>query len=329
MKVVRLVSRWLLQIISSMKRAAVLTPAVLMTTSRFLLSAVLVLTAALLASCDTLEPPKEPEVVPVDQMPAWSPDGRSIAYLHDARWSEDTTDVTGLYVLDLETEATRLVVEGLAMCPDWHPDGERIVFSGGDLFTIRADGSNLRQVTIHGHAFFPSWSPTGKRIAYDATSITEKGIWLVSPNGNARKHLGLGRDPDWSSHNRLLYEGPPGTSESSPQLWTADTSATDSTQLTDNNFINNRAPAWSPDGKWIAWTPLAENGRYQLWVMRADGTEQRKLVDRAREPAWSPDAERLVFAHPAPESRLTALWSIRRDGSDLQQLTDPSRHPTN
>jgi TolB protein len=188
----------------------------------------------------------------------------------------------------------------------------------------------LQRVTDHGSAFFPSWSPDGNRLAYDATTLPKKGIWLVDSDGSTHKHLGLGRYPDWSADGEhLVYEGPPGTSESGPQLWTADTSATDSTQLTNNEFVNNRYPAWSPNGDWIAWSPINNDGNYELWIMRANGTEQQKLADQGREPAWGPSSERIVFAKPARESDLTALWTIRRDGSNLRQLTDPSRNPLN
>jgi Tol biopolymer transport system component len=197
---------------------------------------------AMLGGCDSYEP-DPPEVRRVDRFPAWSPDGRFIAYLHDAGPTEDTIDVTGLYVLDLETDSTWLVTEGRVMSPDWHPDGNIIAFSTGNIFTIRSGGSGLKRITDNGSAFFPSWSPSGKRLAYDATSIPKTGIWLVDPDGNTRKNLGLGRYPDWSAQGeRLVYEGPPGTAESGPQLWISDTSATDSTQFTDNESSTTAIP---------------------------------------------------------------------------------------
>ena len=301
--------------------------------SRCLMLLLLVVAASGCGVIDT-EPPSDttgppPDVFPTDQSPAWSPDGRYVAYHHDALWTEDSTDVSGLYILDLERDSTWLVVEGSARSPDWRPDGERIAFTTGNIYTIRPDGSDLRQVTDHGSASFPSWSPDDTRLSYDATSLPQKGIWLVDPDGTKRKHLGLGRDPDWSTHGRsLLYEGPPGTSDSGPQLWTADTSATDSVQVTDNDFVNNRYPAWSPDGKWIAWSPLDENG-FALWIMRADGADKRKLAEGGSFPAWGPRSGRIVFSKPAKGSDLTALWIIRRDGSDLRQITNPSRNPLN
>lgn len=96
----------------------------------FVLAGVTLL-VALLAGCDTSQEERTiPTPViptgPVDQTPAWSPDGRYIAYHHDARWTEDSTDVTGLYILDLETETTRLLIEGgleSRLAPGWSPPG--------------------------------------------------------------------------------------------------------------------------------------------------------------------------------------------------------------
>jgi TolB protein len=238
--------------------------------------------------------------------------------------------VSGLYVRNLETDSTWLVIEGQVQSPDWRPDGERIAFAAGNIFTIQLDGSDLQRVTDHGSAFFPSWAPGGTRLAYDATSLSRKGIWLVNPDGSGRKHLGLGRDPDWSTQgNNLLYQGPPGSSDSGTQLWAADTSATDSTQRTNNTFVDNSDPAWSPNGKRFAWTAVTDDGS-ELWIMRADGTGKQRLAGPiAGEPSWSPDSERLVFVKPDPETDHIALWTIRRDGSDLRQITSPSRNPLN
>ncbi|MFO8233233.1 MAG: hypothetical protein R6U20_11260 [Longimonas sp.] len=112
------------------------------------------------------------------------------------------------------------------------------------------------------------------------------------------------------------------------QIFIADTSRADSTKLTNNEFVDNRYPDWSTNGEWIAWAPITDGGS-EIWVMRSDGSEQQKLIDRGREPAWAPDSERIVFSRPASDSDYTALWTIRRDGSELRQITDPSRNPLN
>lgn len=105
-----------------------------------------------------------------------------------------------------------------------------------------------------------------------------------------------------------------------------DSTGANAVRLT-NNERNDRSPAWSPNGEWIAWSPITENGNYELWIMRADGANKQKLADRGREPAWGPNSERIVFAKPGHDSDYTALWTIRRDGSDLRQITAPSSNP--
>lgn len=279
------------------------------------------LALVLLGGCDTtIAPPAQPDVQRVDRFPAWSPDGSLIAYLHDAGPTPDTTDVTGLYVLDLEADSTWLAVEGLATSPDWRPDGERIAFAAGDIYTIRSDGSDFEQVSTFRSSFRPRWSTDGQIISFGRSGTqAQVGIWFAHLSDSTFTRFGFGATPaDWAPDGqRIVYN-------LRDQLWIADTSRTDSTQLTENDFVENRSPAWSPDGDWIVWAPDSE-----IWVMRSDGSDQQKLVDRGRDPAWGPNSERIVFSRPAQESDLTALWTIRRDGSDLRQITDPSRNPLN
>jgi len=260
----------------------------------------------------------------VDQTPAWSPSGDRIAYHHNALWTPDSVDdVSGLYLLNLETDSTRLLVEGSARSPDWRPDGERIAFATGNIYTIRPDESGRRRVTEFGSSFRPRWSPDAQTISFGRSGSTDEvGVWFAHLSDSTFTRFGWVAYSDWSPNGkRIVYNF-------RDQLWTADTSRTDSTQLTDNDFTNNRYPAWSPNGQWIAWSPLEENG-FELWVMRADGSGKRKLAEAGSFPAWGPNSERIVFAKPGGESDLTALWTIRRDGSDLQQITDPSRNPLN
>mgnify|MGYP006294563551 CR=1 FL=1 len=283
----------------------------------------ILLALALFGGCDSYEP-DPPDVRRVDRFPAWSPSGDRITYLHAAGPTKDTTDVTGLYILDLETDSTWLVAEGLVTSPDWRPDGERIAFAAGDIFTIRPDGSDLRRASEFGSSFNPHWSPDGKTISFGRSGTTEEvGIWFGYLPDSTFTKFGFGATPaDWSPRgHRIVYNF-------QDQLWTADTSRTDSTQLISNEFVNNRDPAWSPNGEWIAWAPITDDGS-EIWVMRSDGTEQQKLIDRGREPAWGPNSERIVFSRPASDSDYTALWTIRRDGSDLRQITNPSRNPLN
>src|SRR6185436_8233548 len=64
---------------------------------------------------------------------------------------------------------------------------------------------------------------------------------------------------------------------------------------------NDRAwdgrPAWSRDGKWIAW-PSEREGKAAIWVMHAAGKNARRITptdSEADEPSWSPDGTEIVF----------------------------------
>ncbi len=94
-------------------------------------------------------------------------------------------------------------------------------------------------------------------------------------------------------------------------------------------------PAWSPDGKLIAYAKRTA-GREHLFVANADGTEAHQITDGTaddEEPSWSPDGKRIVFcsAHGTDEWTQANLFVVRPDGSRLVQLTEGDRlacHPT-
>ena len=108
-------------------------------------------------------------------------------------------------------------------------------------------------------------------------------------------------------------------------VWTIDPDGTDLTRLTDSPGPDFD-PSWSPDGTRIAFRS-ERSGEPEIWVMNADGTEQRRLT-AGLSPAWSPDGLLIAFAGPSGANGILTI--IRPDGRGLRQLrgTEGGEYPS-
>lgn len=87
---------------------------------------------------------------------------------------------------------------------------------------------------------------------------------------------------------------------------------------------NGHNPAWSPDGRWIAYSGAnpADDANFDVWIMRADGSDPRDVIDatpRDWAPKWSPDGRRIAFTGAFQDN-----WDVylaNTDGGGIQDLT--------
>ena len=159
----------------------------------------------------------------------------------------------------------------------------------GAIFTIRPDGSGLRQLTHMGKVALdtaPDWSPDGRWIAF--------------------------------------YRDMPGEPS---RVFKMRADGTDITLLShDPSSDGDLFPSWSPDGTRIEFTRFDDSkGLVALFVMRADGTHVRQVPGTAKYGGqfaqWSPDGTRLVFEGGNSDKGLQAIFTIRLDGTHARRLT--------
>ena len=107
-------------------------------------------------------------------------------------------------------------------------------------------------------------------------------------------------------------------------IWTLPAAGGTATRITDI-FNDARQPAFSPDGKWIAFFAYRDGG-YDLWAIAPDGTNQHKLTWGAfddREPIWSHDGTRVAFSSDRgnPLGGDYNIWTLDMRSGELRQLT--------
>jgi len=107
-------------------------------------------------------------------------------------------------------------------------------------------------------------------------------------------------------------------------IWTLPSSGGSATRITDL-FNDARQPAWSPDGKTIAFFAYRDGG-YDVWTVAPDGSNQRKLTWGPfddREPIWSHDGNRIAFSSDRgdPLGSDYNIWTLDTRSGDLRQVT--------
>ena len=127
----------------------------------------------------------------LDGYPYWSPDGSQIAF-ESTRGAKEGERKLEIYVMNVDGSNVKQVTDvGFASRPRWSPNGEWILFEGGEIYAIRPDGTGLWQVSnprFDAGMFLGGWSPNGKQVLYtEAVNFDPNHsfpfIATLAPNG--------------------------------------------------------------------------------------------------------------------------------------------------
>ena len=273
--------------------------------------------------------------------PAWSPDGRLIAFTVELDGDPAAPYRTDIYLMDADgSRVRRLTRSERALLPVWSPDGRTIAFAKrassrprsfrdlvSTIWTIGTDGSNERQLVPSSGltADTPgAWSPNGESLAFTRRTYTDPGrsfesseaIYVVASDGSGlRQLIEQGSEPAWSPDGRLIAfvsdrdrngELSYGDQTSyANELYVANADGSEPKRLTKTRDLNERSPAWSPDGTRIAYTRGEQFHNAEatsVLIIESDGDCPSEIASNDPNGAWYANA---VWRPAQSRSRFT------------------------
>lgn len=228
--------------------------------------------------------------------PAVSPDGTRLAF---------TTFAEGqpkIYIHSLET-GRRLTFynqeASLNSTPDFAPDGKTLAYSSSmsgitQIYVADLDGRNLRRVSYsRSIATDPVINPkTGAQIAFTGGQSGPPQVYLMDADGaNMRKLSGGQGDAVQASWDpkgeQIAFSWTRGFEPGNYNVFVMNVATQQLVQLT-HGAGRNENPVFSPSGTHIVFSSDRSGGT-QLWTMRADGTQTKRLTTQGRntQPVWA------------------------------------------
>lgn len=173
-----------------------------------------------------------------------------------------------------------------------------------DIYAMNPAGDSVRRLATSPHDdSHPRWSPDGRRIAF----VSQRDSVLMG--------------------NRWLR---------AEAIYVMNADGSGVTPLTEPVYAGAGHPAWSPDGRRIAFSTREQwNSVSSVWIMNADGSGKTRLTFNTSwddfAPRFTPDGTRMLFIsnRPGPEGPWWRLFSMNVDGTGVAELPLPFTQGSN
>jgi Tol biopolymer transport system component/DNA-binding winged helix-turn-helix (wHTH) protein len=275
-----------------------------------------------------------------DTNPAFSPDGRTLAFIRMNDVRSELYLLTVSDTLQPVGEARVIPLGHFSGRPAWTDDGREIVFWRWrqGLWRINVSESAERftepqQLPFGENANCPTIPRRGHRLAYSNESF-HSSIWrMATPDGPIaragtrvrsfnRSFISSTRDdisPQFSPDGRKIAFASVRSGDF--EIWVCNSDGSSPVQLTSFHGPFVTTPRWSPDGRRIAFDSAAA-GNFDIWVIGADGGKPVRMTTHPANdgnPSWSHDGRWIYF-----DSRRTGeqqVWKMPAEGGEAIQVT--------
>ncbi len=271
-----------------------------------------------------------------------SPDGQFVVYAMQRVERKTEKKYTNLWIVPTRDGEPRQFTYGDQSDghPRFSPDGKTIAFlsNRGDkekpaqIYLIPLDGGEAHPLTsLEGEIGDFAWSPDGKRIVCQFRKTDEEA--LEREKDEQKKKLGVVD----RHYTRLFYklDGEGYLPKERWHIWMVDARTGKGKALTEHAVYDEGCPAWSPNGKWLAFVsnrsadPDDTKDADGLYIMPAAGGEIRQIpapLGGKSLPSFSPDGKWLAYFGQEGEKqwyRNNGLWAVPADGSEApRNLTE-------
>ena len=278
--------------------------------------------------------------------PAWSPDGKLIAYCDERIQNPSARlSTSSLSVVDVATATVRVVTKGDGVQPAWSPSGTRLAYWGNlngqrDIYMISVSGGEPSKVTDDPALDWSVvWAADGRHLYFASDRGGVMNLWRIAVDESSGRTLGVPEPvttgvrsdisrPGFSSDGSKLVFGSLVTS-TNPVAVPLGASGDIAGEA---RFLFRQSAAFAPtsmtpDGSTLAYFGQARTE--DIWVSRSDGTGLRRLTDdgyRDRVPIWVDDNQLVFYSN---RSGKYEVWTIRKDGSGLTQVSAAEKESLN